>query len=269
MNPITKALDEITMTIPKQILEKVFVEPSHSWRNVPANNVRELIKQKVIHPRVLVDCNLIGGAELTIPLDDIPYDTVENDYTHIYRIPKSKTNGRAIVSVLDVSYGTMYQTLAFNGNGNNRGGAAMQLAASVMEAQVRPPHVNTARVTLVGENTIMVQDSVMIATNLQLRCIVEHDEFMSHLQPRSYRAFAHLVKLAVKAYIYNEYVIRMDMAELSGGMALNSFKSKIEEWADMEQQYQDYLTEKWQKIDMMNDSLKMQRFIGLLVGGSR
>jgi len=54
MNPITKALDEVTMRIPKQILEKVFIEPSQGWRNVPANNVKELIKQKVIHPRVLV-----------------------------------------------------------------------------------------------------------------------------------------------------------------------------------------------------------------------
>lgn len=269
MNPITKALDEVAMRIPKQILEKVFIEPSQGWRNVPANNVKELIKQKVIHPRVLVDCNLIGGAEIRIGLDDIPFDTVENDYTHIYRIPKSKTNGRSIVSVLDVSYGTMYQTLAFNGNGNNRGGAALQLGAAVMEAQVRPAHVNTARVTLVGENTVMVQDSVMITTNLYLRCVIEHDEYMSHLKPRSYRQFSELVRLAVEAYIYNQYVIQMDMGELQGGMQLGSFKNTIDKYEGSEDKYQEYLTEKWQKIDMMNDDVKMLRFTQLLIGGQR
>jgi len=234
-----------------------------------SNNVKELIKQKVIHPRVLVDCNLVGGAEIKVPLDDVPFEVTENDYTHIYRIPKSKTNGRSIVSVLDVSYGTMYQTLAFNGNGNNRGGAALQLGAAVMEAQVRPAHVNTARVTLVGENTVMVQDSVMITTNLYLRCVIEHDEYMSHLKPRSYRQFAELVRLAVQAYIYNQYSIMMDMAELQGGMQLNSFKTTVDKYENSEDEYQTYLTEKWQKIDFMNDDEKMKRFVGLLVGGAR
>lgn len=270
MNPITKAVDEVMRRIPKQILDKVFVDPNQSWRQSPSNNVAEQIKEKVIFPRVITDCNLVGGAHVRIRLDGLPYDVAENDYTHIYRIPKDVTNGRTITSVLDVAYGTQYQAQAHRGGmGASNGGAAVMMASAVMEAQMRPAHSNTARVTLVGENTVMVQDTVILAANLYLRCIIAHDENMSHLQARNYRPFARLVELAVKSHIYNEYVILMDMGELHGGAMLGSFKMVIEGYADSEQMYQDYLTEKWQKIDFMNDDTNMQRFIALMVGGVR
>lgn len=270
MNPISKAVDEVSRRIPKQILDKVFVAPSKDWRQAPVNNVAEQIKEKVIYPRVITDCNLVGGAHVRIRLDDVPYDVAENDYTHIYRIPKDKTNGRTITSVLDVAYGTQYQAQSHRGGiGMSRGGAAVMMASAVMEAQLRPSHTNTARVTLVGENTVMVQDTVMLAANLYLRCIIAHDENMSHLQARNYRPFARLVELAVKAHIYNEYVILMDMGELHGGAQLGRFKEIIDGYADAETMYQEYLTEKWQKIDFMNSPENLQRFIQLLVGGVR
>lgn len=270
MNPITKAVDEAMRRIPKQILDKVFVDPNQSWRQSPSNNVAEQIKEKVIFPRVITDCNLVGGAHVRIRLDGVAYDVGENDYTHVYRIPKDLTNGRTITSVLDVSYGTQYQTQAHRGGmGMSNGGAAVMMASAVMEAQMRPANSSSARVTLVGENTVMVQDTVMLSANLYLNCIIAHDENMSHLQARNYRPFARLVELAVKSHIYNESIILMDMGELYGGAQLGRFKEVIDGYADSEQMYQDYLTEKWQKIDFMNDSALMQKFIGLMVGGVR
>lgn len=270
MNPVTHAVNEATRRIPSRILEKVFVAPGQGWRQAPVNNVHEQIKERVVYPRVITDCNLVGGAHVRIRLDGVPYDVAENDYTHIYRIPKDLTNGRTITSVLDVAYGTQYQAQSHRGGiGMSRGGAAVMMASAVMEAQLRPSHTNTARVTLVGENTVMVQDTVMIAANLYLRCMVAHDENMSHLQARNFRPFAKLVELAVKAYIYNEYVIEMDMGELHGGANLGMFKTVIDGYADAEQMYQDFITEKWQKIDFMNDDSNFQRFIALMVGGVR
>jgi hypothetical protein len=92
---------------------------------------------------------------------------------------------------------------------------------------------------------------------------------MSHIQPRSYKAFCKLVEYAVKAFIYNEYIIEVDMGELRGGHNLGKFKDIIEGYSDAEELYSTYLTEKWQKIAFQNDRESLTRFLKLTVGGPR
>jgi len=73
MGPINKALDEIKFRIPKQILDLIFVQRTNVWGNTNWKNnvisIDECIMSTVIRPRVLVDCNLVGGAEVFIPLE--------------------------------------------------------------------------------------------------------------------------------------------------------------------------------------------------------
>lgn len=267
MNALRKALDEIKFTIPKTILDTVFVKRHANYR-VASPSLDDQILNEVIRPRVYVDSNLVGGAEILVPLTGLQGEEV-NTVDMVYRIPKKLTNNRTIMSALNITY-VDAQSMAAAGSYASCGVSAEQTAMqNLLEAVSPMPMISTGRINIIGENVILVKDSIRIPSNSYLRCIVAHDEAMSHLQPRSYKAFCKLVEYAVKAYIYNEYIIEVDMGELRGGHNLGKFKDIIEEYSDANELYDTYLTEKWQKINFMNDRESHTRFLKLIIGGPR
>lgn len=267
MNALRKALDDIKFVVPRQILDTVFVKRHQNFR-VAAPSLDEQILNAVIRPRVYIDTNLVGGAEILVSLEGLEGDEV-NTTDMVYRIPKSRTQNRTIMSVLNVTY-VDAQAMAAAGSYASCGVSAEQSAMQALLDAVAPlPMISTGRITLIGENVVLIRDSIRIPSNSYLRCQVAHDEAMSHIQPRSYKAFCKLVEYAVKSYIYNEYVVEMDMGELRGGHNLGKFKDVIEGYSDAEELYDTYLREKWQKISFMNDRESHNRFLKLVIGGPR
>ncbi|EKD22627.1 MAG: hypothetical protein ACD_84C00032G0001 [uncultured bacterium] len=264
---LMKALSEIKARIPKPILEAVFLPRDIRWRQTPPS-IDEQIMSLVMRPRVLVDCNLVGGTEVYIPLASIIAERM-NDYTSVYRIPKELTQGRSINSVINITFSDPSR-ISNPGMSVGQQNTTMMIAgAAVMNAMSSVPITSTAKVQLIAENVVMVRDSVMLPSNIYLRCILANDENMSHLQMRSYRHFANLGVYAVKAYIYNNYVIPMDLGEMHSGQVLGRFKEIIDSYADSEELYQTYLTEKMEKVLFMNDSESFTRHLKLLIGSSR
>jgi hypothetical protein len=267
MMALSKALDEVKFRIPRQILETVFIQRSIRWKQTPAP-LEEQIMNTVVRPRVAVDCNLVGGTEAYIDLSGCPVER-PSDYMSVYRIPKLKTQNRSILSVLNISFMDPTRVAGYNAVASQNVTAILQAGSAVMDAQAPMPVTSTAQVQLIGENVVMVRDTVVLPANIYLRCRLANDENMTHLQLRSYRAFATLVTLAVKAYIYNEYVVQMDMGEIHGGSQLGKFKDIIEGYADAEELYQTYITEKWEKISFMNDTETFTRHLRTIIGGFR
>lgn len=265
---LTKMLDEIRYRIPRPILEAVFIPRNSSWRNPVSTNLEEQILSLVIRPRVLVDCNLVGGTEVFVLLDGCPVERT-NDYTSVYRIPKDKTQGRSIISVLNVTFSNPNNVSAYGVAAGQQNTRMLQLGSAVMNAMGDIPVTSTAQVQLIGENVVMVKDVVLLPANIYLRCVVANDENMNHLQLKSYRDFANLGVLAVKSYIFNSYVIDMDIGELHSGQTLGRFKEIIDNYADSEELYDTFLREKWQKIAFMNDRESMNRLLKLVVSGNR
>lgn len=267
MNALRKALDDLKFVIPRPILDTVFIKRYSGYR-MAAPSIDEQILNNVIRPRVFIDCNLVGGAEILVPLTGLQGEDV-NTTDMVYRIPKNLTQNRSIMSVLNVTY-VDAQSMAAAGSYASCGVSAQQSAAQALLDAVSPlPLISTGRISIIGENVILIKDSIRIPSNSHLRCIVAHDEAMSHIQPRSYKAFCKLVEYAVKAFIYNEYIIEVDMGELRGGHNLGKFKDIIEEYSDANELYDTYITEKWQKISFQNDRESHGRFLKLLIGGPR
>ncbi len=267
MQAVAKALDEVKYRIPKEILDAVFIRREARWRSTPAS-IDEVITAKVVRPRVMVDCNLCGGTEVFISLDGIPSE-VYDDLTRVYRIPKSKTQNRSILSVLNITFSDPSRATTFGSFAQSQNSAMLRAGQAMMDAHGTIPMTSTAMVRLMGENVVQVRDNSVLPANIYLRCVLMNDENMSHLQLRSYRAFSHMVTLAVKAFIYNEYIIQLDLGELFGGQNLGRIKEIIDGYADAEELYQTYLIEKWEKISFMNDGETYRRYIAGLVGGNR
>jgi hypothetical protein len=264
---IQKALDEVKFRIPPEILEVVFNRPEKEWRTMPFS-IDELITAKVIRPRVLVDCNLVGGKEMYVPLDKLVPERAD-DFNIVYRIPKTLTGGRSINSVLNITYGDPNRLTNLSNMSTGTQGMTMQLGAAVMGAMGPVPLVSNARVELIAENTVLIRDTTMIVPNQYLRCVISNDKNLSDMPLRVYRAFATMVELAVKSYIYINFSIALDRGQLRGGMDIGKFKDFVEGYADSEELYQTYVTESWQKIALMMDVETWNRHLKRMIGGNR
>lgn len=267
MNALRKALDDIKFVVPRPILDTVFVKRNSNYR-IAAPSIDEQILNSVVRPRVYIDTNLVGGAEILVPLIGLQGEEVSTT-DMVYRIPKNLTQNRSIMSVLNITYVDPNSMVNAGGYGSLGVNVEQSAAQNLLDAVSPLPMLSTGRVTIIGENVVLVRDSIRIPSNSYLRCIVAQDEAMSHIQPRSYKAFCKLVEYAVKAFIYNEYIIEVDMGELRGGHNLGKFKDIIEEYADANELYETYLTEKWQKIAFQNDRESHTRFLKLIIGGPR
>lgn len=272
MNPISKALADLKFRIPTEILIEVFAPKSYRWIDSTIG-YEEQIKNLVIRQKVLVDCDLVGGNEVTISLAGVPMQYLDTGrLSSVYRIPKDRTQGRSITSVLSIAYisgneGPLLGAgMAFN---NCSVTDTLMAGKAVMDAASTVPLVSTAKVQLIGENTVLVTDSSYMPGVGLLRCLLANDENLSHLQLRSYPKFSKLVELAVKSYIYNNYSIALDTGKIVGGYEIGKFREIVDSYADAEQMYEDYLKEVWQKVLFMNDRTSFERDIRMRIGSFR
>lgn len=267
MNPITQMLNDLKFRIPSQVLDIGFTS-STRWSPVPVS-LDEQIMLKVIRPRVLRDCNLVGGQMALVSLEGLLPHQVD-PYTQVYQIPKDRTQNRSILSALSVNYfphAAIYGAAGVNYGIPGASGSSMISGAGqrVGDAVSSVPPVSVGSVELIGENTILFRDAMRITQAYFLRCILENDEGLNSLSPRSYPAFFKLCEFAVKSYLYNLFVIQIDQAYLQGGQELGAFKQYIESLADAEELYQTHLKEVWQAVAFVNDFTSHQRFLKLQV----
>ena len=267
MDCVRYSLATVKRIIPMDILRTVFTPVMPNFRDAFVD-LDEQLMRVVIRPHVLVDCNLVGGTEVFIPLDGIPAYR-QNDYTSIYRIPKEKTQGRSIMSVMNITFSDPTKVSSYGVAAGDQNTFMLQGAQAVMDAMGSMPVTSTAYVQLIAENVVMVRDTVVLPANIYLRCILGNDENMSHIQPKSYRSFAKLVELAIKSYIFSQYTIQMDKGQLYAGQNLGRFREIVDGWADSEELYQTHLTEKWAKTELMNDRESWTRLIRETIGGWR
>ena len=268
MNAIRKAIDEVKWRIPSQVLQIVFKDTVSGWRGAPIS-IDELMLSKVIRPRVLIDANLVGGMEIIIPLDGLIPEYIDN-YSLVYKIPDDRVLGRSIISVLSIGYmpysngfnsmGTSYGNIAPTSI-NDTASAAQRLADSYSSI----PPISNAVIDLIGHNTVVIRDQYRVSAAYQLRAIVGNEDNLNNINPRSYHAFAKLVELAIKSYIYKEMLISIDQAYLMGGQDLGAFKTYIETLSDSEDMYQTYLRETWQNVAYHNDVVGFDRHLKLMV----
>lgn len=268
MNPIDKAISDIKFKIPKVILEKAFLTSNNNWTFGAKRSVASLdflIKDKVVYPRVMEDCNLVGGQEVYVPLEGVRVE-VTGDNRTIWQIPLSLTNNRRITRVYSIVHGTL-RTTGLGSYHNTDGNSLLGTARGLISSNTTIPQVSFSNIVLIGENTVMGEFSYLYQPNLHLRCVVENDEQFNNLPGPAVPAFSKLVEFAVKAFIYNTLIIEMDEAMLSGGQTLGRFLSIVEEYSDANELYEEHLREVWTKTAFLADKLAHQRHIKRVTGG--
>ena len=266
MNIIKRAVQDLNFTIPKRILEAVFTRSSFQWRGTPVD-IGEIIINTVIKPRVLIDCDIVGGVEDVISLEGITPIRVDN-FNYVYKIPSDRTQNRSILTALSIS--TLGSRMPYAGHANvasAMGGSGMLNAGNMLlDTNANIPISSTAKVELIGENVVLVKDTQQPSPYAFLRVKLANEESLNNIHIRSYHDFSKLAEYAVKSYIYNEMILEMDYGYLAGGMEIGRFKEMIEGYSECEELYQTFLRERWMKVAFMNDEESFGRLLNLMTG---
>lgn len=250
--------------IPEEVLTATFL-PNYNNYRAPAQSLEDQILSLVVKPRVIPDASIAKGEHMTIRLNDIRATFID-EYRCVYEIPEHKLLGKTILSVLDVSY-TPYSGgvgsfgYAYGGVGPMFSQDVMTATTQMVEASSAVPNVSTAKVELIGVNTILIEDAQRFNTAYHLSCYVTDDNYMSKIDPRSYEYFSQLVTYAVKSYIYRKMRIKIDRAYIEGGSELGVFKEIVDEFADAETNYREYLKSTWAAVSFMDNRPRYNRFI--------
>lgn len=265
-DPLTAAVENLRFVIPTKVLQIVFLKRLNRYQS-NAYSLNERIMMDVIRPRVLQDCSISYGTQAIIPLDAATI-THTDAYSTVYSIPKELTQGRSIMSALNVGFGLAGYS-AYGGGYQYMPNDLMNAANAMSNAHASMPITTTSNVQLIADNTILVRDTLRIQGGLYLRCVLENDERLTHLHHKAIPVLKELIKFAVQAYIYNAYLIEMAEAELIGGQELGVFKSIVEGYSDAEELYQTTLREKYSIAAFTSDQESMRRYIKTMVGGLR
>lgn len=270
MNPVSNAIREIENVIPSQILTAVFGhEDYRNWRRQAPASIDEMIRSKVIRPRVLKDCNLVGGRLVYVSTEGLEGYS-EDPFSVMYTIPPQKTGNREIISVMGVNYLPHSSAMGTMGTPYGSVNPVTQsdvetVGQRVMDSYANVPHISSAHAELVGYNTVIIRDQMRSTVIYELRCVLANEENLSNISPRSYPILAKACILAVKSYIYNNLIIRIDQGVLEQGQALGEFKTIVDKYDDAEEQYQNYLETKVKKTLFMNDIESYDRFINIQI----
>ena len=262
MNVITKALSEVGYSIPLEILELAFIEGRGSYKQTIS--LDERMMNKVIRPRVLIDCNLVGGVQAVIPINKCTVEYGSNNEA-IITVGKHLTNNKSILSAL-----SLVTNISSNltGSVNDPGNAMLGTGVNILNGLDDLNVTQTAKLELIADNKILVEEYGVGFIDGAVRCMIENSTNLSNISPRSSSKFSKLVVLAIKAYIYNNQLVKLGKGYLYNGHDLGVIKEIVDGYSDANEMYTDYLETVWREVAFMNDGMTHDRYIKSMLGSA-
>lgn len=241
MNAIDSALRQIEAEIPQAILDAAFIDTEQRRLNT-ATSIHDEITDKVIRKFVLRDLNKFGPSD-DISLTNVPYNNID-DYTRVYTIPESRTEGRNITDVLFAStslFPGSYGNQALRYSHQSSRSALLNAAEHVVASNSPIPNITSADVRIIGPNTVTIRDPAQFRSELILRCTIEFSDNLSEIRPAFFVHTDRLILFATKRYIFNRLALELDLTRMDYGRDFSRFKDLVDEMSDAGQLYNEQL----------------------------
>lgn len=251
MNALSYAIRDVQNTVSKELLHIAYSDRGPSnYNHTVHQTLDNRILMKTIRPRVLIDCNLVGGVELIIPISKMVI--LENDYESlVVEIPKSVTGGRDVISAHSVIPSTL-EPLYYE---------PPDTFSKINNNISHPTPYSNAYLEVIGDNVVKIHNHQDTYSDMSMSVLVENDSQLNNINPRTYPSFSKLATLAVKAFIYNELHVKLDKGYIHAGHDLGVIRDIVDSYSESDFEYREYLTGTWAKISLMNDSRQMDNYI--------
>lgn len=263
MSIINYTMNKIQQSIPMIVLDQTFFALLNHKTRIPMT-LESRIQDEVIQKMVLPDINVIGGTTIFIRLDLCQLLEQQQQYSVFY-IPPEVLDNRQITSALEMVTPGMGigNTSYIGGQGSSQiGSAGFQQSRSMQTMSEN----SFGKTMLINSNTVMVEGPYYHAPMCMLKVTVGHDNILSSIDHRNSLAFAELVILATKAYIFNKNSVAMNQGLIQGGASLDVYKEVVDSYSDALDMYHERLRTKWAVVDKLNDHDSRNRLISLMVG---
>ena len=263
MNALQYALtNAVMMEIPNQVLEIAFPQPTSGM----ILSLEERMLSRCVRPLILMDMNLVGDMMVYIPIQNCNVIAISNmqvgaTQSFIVDVPKHLTNNKTILRTYSLVAG-MY------GNSGTINQCLSPILADTAKLglAINPSNVSqTAKMMIVGENKVLVEDYAMNVHFGYLKVGVENNSNLENVQASYYPQVAKLIVLGLKRYIYNNTIIDLDVGQIYAGHELGRIKEIIDSYADAGEMYQEELI-RWAKLSVLNDVRKSDELIKLQIG---
>lgn len=248
LSPLKTALTRVYSTIPPQILKAAF-EDEASYDV----SMDELIKQKVIVPRVLEDVSQRAGKikNIVLQLAWARYAAPPTNTTlavsgafSVFVVPPEEREYSDMLCVLDMrlpySLATAGQASLLSDcslMGNTVGGLACAALQSATKANMIP--LPTCRVG--PGNCLIIQPEVLNYVPWIVRVRLRYDDEFATMDIQSIDSFNQLVEWAVKAYIYNNLIFNIETNPVYRGVELGIIREIVQTYSDANDKYSEYL----------------------------
>jgi len=262
MSAIQYGISHIMRKIPAEVLHLAFLRKADYFS--VKTSLEKQISDLVIRNVVLKDTNIVGGMTITISLEKCNltyYEKNRTEHNLVITVPFRVTNGKKILSPL---------SLVDDLGGSSRYNVSNNSLISAMNNKVNhDAHIGsgfaTSNLELIAPNTILVYEECDYLTTGYLKVLVENNENLSNISPKSYINFGKLCVLAAKQFIYNKLVIDIDKGVLYGGHELSKITDIINSYESASEEYDTFLEEKWMKTLFANDKPAMSNFLKAMV----
>lgn len=246
--------------------------PNNNWSGNWFNTVNQTtvdqgIREKVIHQTVLPACNTRGGKTEYIDLAGSKIRDLGNGCIEI-NVPDIVTGGRKIISVAEVYLGSMTSATGMLGVGLNESAICGQGSVSDMTSALvdslapsRNFPVTYTNLHMTGHNSFVIFGLNSGVMSMSAQMTLEYDEGLSSINQRHWEAFADLVELAVKSYIYRTCRRPTSEAVERSGVALSDIRDDIDSYRDAWTEYKEYLKTTWTNIMAWNDRAAVNKNI--------
>jgi len=259
MNPISKAINDIKMTIPKEILDIAYNDNYSTVESIESK------LEMVIRNRVLVDTNLVKGVTTYVPMQDaIVLDTDEYGGI-VVEIPEQLLDSRAILSVHSLvsnSLSGTLQSLNSTSTSCETNNGAVLLESKKIAGNLSSTYTEvTSNIEIIGERILYIRDRISNLRDTSIRLVVENQRLLNNIPPRAYINFSMLVSKAIKADIYNKLIVKLDQGYIHTGHNMGIVQTIIEKYEDMNDLYLEYLTDTWTSVMFMSDNVEMSSYV--------
>ncbi len=257
-------LNEMYFTIPREIINLAFTQ-NNNYRN-PSTSVDDEITTEVLRKRVIVDLNLASQETVNIPLQFC--ETIYRDISKVaYFIPKTLTNGRSIISVHNtLSNFYMNGDISMVGQSEVEGSSILGSALTLRNNLDSVNISQTARIDLIGENTILIDEGLISDMSVSVTVVLENDSNLNNINPRAFKVLAEGFVLAVKAHIYTNTIVTLNKGMVYAGHELSIIKDIIDEYKEANQEYNEWFRTKWKKAAFTQNDKAMEKYVSMMLG---
>lgn len=263
MNTIDYIVRKITRCdIPDVILENTFLGNRRRLRN-PGKALEYELREKIITDMLIPDMSRVGGVQLILQLDGIPYEKLSN-WERVYRIPTRVTSGRIISQAHLITLNltsNFTQSLPNQNYQYNRNSVIDNSANRLVKNNSPMPNRMNAEVEILSDNVIKINDWQSFSSKLTLQCLLEYSNELTEIRPAYHPVVAKLGILATKSYIWKNHRITLDKVRVEGGREIGVYAEFVEEYRDAYQQYEEYLDTVVAKSLILNDQGRKQEHI--------